>query len=78
MSKQRLPKFHTKYEPKVSTRFILSIHLMIDWLIDWLINISNISAISLREQILLLNLDTYRILRNKTYSSDYMYKYKKH
>jgi hypothetical protein len=37
---------------------------LIDWLIDWLI--FNISAISWREEILLLNFDIYKILRNKT------------
>ena len=45
-------------------------------------NFSNISAISWREQICIINLDTNKTLRNKTYlsikQSDYMYKWKKH
>jgi hypothetical protein len=50
---------------------IVSFYLdgLIDWLIDWLVfyaNISNISAISRREQIILLNAYTYKILKNKT------------
>ena len=32
-------------------------------------NISNISAISCHEKMLIINLDTYKTLRNKTYFS---------
>jgi len=40
-----------------------------NWFIDWLVfyaNFSNISAISWRDKILLLQVYTYKFIRNKT------------